>query len=70
MKYGQYVTPEIAHDPASRCCPRCAGLVLRYRSGDLDDALDWFVWQCALCARMFRVTESGAFEQWVRSIAA
>lgn len=70
MKYGQYVTMRRPHQPASSNCPRCGGLVLRYRSNDLDDALDWFAWQCLLCARMFGVTESGSFEIWIRPMAA
>ena len=64
MKYGQLVCDQTPHAPTSHQCPRCGGLVGRYQSHDLDDELDWFAWQCRLCARVFRVTRTGAFEPW------
>jgi hypothetical protein len=64
MKYGQLVCAEVAYEPAECRCPRCGGLVTRYRSADLDDELDWFAWECRLCARVFRVTRAGVLVPW------
>ena len=53
--------------PATTTCPHCGGLLGRYRAPDLDRVLDWLVWTCLACARLFCVTSAGRLTPWVEA---